>query len=78
MDRQRSFDDRLRLLAMLIGSDQTIELFNQEYESLYYDIAGLSDSPYDFVFRLRRLGYGQAEYLMRPREKAGKHEEGKA
>ena len=58
------FERRLRELSGLVGSEMEMDLFNSRYAVLLRDIGTLTRSKYPFLFRLRRIGYLQQQYLM--------------
>ena len=58
------FETRLQELSAMVGSDQSIELFSQEYESLLNEIKVQSDPRYTFVLRMRKLLDRQTQYLL--------------
>lgn len=64
--KTEEFDTKLKELAMMVGSDQTDELFGNEYESLLKEIKKDEATPerQEMLQRMRRLLDLQAEFLM--------------
>lgn len=62
----KTFEIRLKELAMLVESDQSDELFNQEYETLLNEIKKDEPTPerQEMLQRMRTLLNHQAAFLM--------------
>lgn len=64
--KTEDFNTRLKELAMMVGSDQTDELFGNEYESLLKEIKADEPTPerQEMLQRMRTLLHHQAAFLM--------------
>lgn len=60
------FNERFQLLSLMVGSDQTDELFNQEYELLLNEIKADSDRSrqQEQAKRMRKLIDHQLQFQM--------------
>lgn len=64
--KTEEFNTKLKELAMLVESDQSDELFNQEYETLLNEIKKDEPTPerQEMLQRMRTLLHHQAAFLM--------------
>ena len=64
--RSKKFDEKLRELSVLAGSDKTDVLFEKSYEDLLSEVRGDRNNArrYGHALRLKRLLMIQAEHLM--------------
>lgn len=62
----QDFDGRLRELSAMVGSDQSMELFNQSYEELLNEVKQEMDADrrQEQAVKMRMMLMHQAGYLM--------------
>ena len=63
--RTEQFEKEIKMLASMVGSFQSDDLFNQEYELLFLKIQADTDMTrrYAAAQRLQKLGMLQVEFL---------------
>lgn len=71
------FKGQLRELEAMIGSDVSMELFNEAYEALLNDVKALPGAKFEKLRRMAKVLARQTEYMMNLylKEKSKKEED---
>jgi exoribonuclease R len=58
------FRERMKELAATVGSDQTMDLFNQGYEELLNEVKAQPEPRYKMLVKMKQMTMVQAAFLL--------------